>query len=87
MTERIGKYLSVEQVDPMSGRRTNRWLVRSNNDIVLGQIIWWSGWRQYVFEPVPQSIYNDACLADLRAFLQRANAEHRKRGEAPTVKP
>jgi len=36
---------------------------------LLGKIRWYSPWRQYVFEPSPDTIWNKDCLRDVSAFL------------------
>jgi hypothetical protein len=80
MSERIGKYLSVERSDYQPrGGRTSRWRILSNSGDCLGTIAWFGNWRQYIFDPAPQSTFNRDCLLDIAAYLERVNFEHRKR--------
>jgi hypothetical protein len=81
--ERIGKYLSVEQSDHQpKGGKTTRWRVMSNHGDQLGTVAWFGRWRQYTFDPVPQSTFNRECLLDIAAYLERVNKEHRERRSA-----
>lgn len=81
--ERIGKYLAVRKHAAADGRRTHRWSLVSNGGDVLGAICWFPRWRQYCFDPVENAVFNNQCLRDLAAFLERANrAHHDERREA-----
>jgi len=64
------------------GAVTRRWIIYSkSNSAVLGQIQWYSGWRQYVFFPAAETLFNDGCLRALVDFLADANAEHQTEKE------
>lgn len=78
VTERIGKYLSVRKRPADPKRCTYRWTVLSNNEIALGVVVWFAGWRQYCFEPRENTTFNNGCLCDLAAFLERVNRERRE---------
>lgn len=57
--------------------KTQRWLVRTNYQSCLGEICWYSGWRQYVFQPVGYTEYNNGCLQSITDFITRLNKEKR----------
>jgi hypothetical protein len=37
----------------------------------IGEVRWYSPWRQYVFEPEPLTVWNRDCLQDISVFLQK----------------
>jgi len=39
----------------------------------LAKIVYHSHWRQYVLEPLPGTIFNDDCLADIIQKLKTLN--------------
>lgn len=39
----------------------------------LGEIVFHHGWKQYVFEPISNTIFNDECLRDITDFIQGKN--------------
>lgn len=47
--------------------------------IVLGEIRWWSPWRQYVLFPASGSIWNDGCLEDIKHVIKALMDERKKR--------
>lgn len=57
----------VVRVCESSGYRQNVVVdVRSKSQgTVLGQIKWFSGWRQYCFFPSTDTVFNLVCLADI----------------------
>ena len=58
--------------------KTSIWEVRAKKDNgLLGEVGWYSKWRQYVFAPCPQTIYEDDCLRDIRDFLLRLEAKRK----------
>lgn len=70
-TERIGTYLRARRLPPIDGRSTWRWEILSNRGDLLGMVRWFASWRQYTFDPAPETTFNHACLTDLAAFLRR----------------
>lgn len=36
----------------------------------LGGVVWYSPWRQYVFEPSSEVVFSHDCLADIGDFLR-----------------
>lgn len=77
MSERIGKYLTVQRYG-VAGRKTDVWQVLGESGAVLGWVKWWGPWRQYTFQPEPRTVFHSGCLSDLAAFLTRENAAHRE---------
>lgn len=42
---------------------------------LLGQIVFYPAWKQYVFEPVSHAMFNDECLKDIFQVIQGKNQE------------
>lgn len=56
--------------------RTKIWEVESRRQGQrLGLIVWRNGWRQYVFEPAPGTVFSVGCLADINAFIEAHKLE------------
>jgi hypothetical protein len=56
------KYLRFSR-SPAPARKTMVWFVISqSSDVKLGEIKWHSPWRQYVFFPAPETLFNTDCL-------------------------
>ena len=59
------RYLRFERI-PFPGRKTTLWAVVSRSSgVSLGQIRWHGPWRQYVFHPAPETIFNVECMVDI----------------------
>jgi len=59
--------------------KTTVWLVVNNSSGgLLGGIEWYSQWRQYVFMPEGETIFNNGCLKDIQDFLTELNNRQRK---------
>jgi len=44
----------------------------------LAFIKWHSGWRRYVFLPLPETLYDVACMKDILDFIQELMDERKK---------
>lgn len=72
------KYLRFRQIDPGDRRKTQVWIVTAaRTDSPLGVVLWRSGWRQYVIEPEPMTVWSAGCLADVQAFIEGLMAARR----------
>lgn len=74
----IGKYLLVEELGQPPERKTKRWQVSSKSGSILGIITWHGPWRQYVFMPDPNCIFNTGCMEDLCTFIKEQMESRRK---------
>jgi hypothetical protein len=43
----------------------------------LGRIKWFGRWRQYVFFPEPETIWNPECIADVTKVIERLMEDRR----------
>lgn len=94
------KYMILVDVSRLD-RKTKRWEVHSTsypaNDVpdmgeratgrpcLLGTIAWYGNWRQYVFEPEADTLFNDGCLEAIRKALKEANHQQRQKQKAEKV--
>jgi hypothetical protein len=62
--------------------RTFIWEVRSRSGNCLGTVAWYSAWRQYVFYPDPETLYNHQCLDEIRRFVVDMTDLQKRRREA-----
>ena len=75
MNELVTKYMTFKLADQKP--RTQVWeLTNNTSGFRLGAISWYGAWRQYVFNPVEGSTFNDGCLEVIRDFLAKLNNEH-----------
>ncbi|KKM86433.1 hypothetical protein LCGC14_1279120 [marine sediment metagenome] len=60
--------------------KTNVWTVNSKNQgTLLGEIRWYSPWRQYCFYPI-NSIFNSEGLGEIKKFLDDETEKRRHDG-------
>lgn len=70
------KYIWFELMEDTG--KTQTWgVVNKSGGYRLGQILWYNGWRQYVFCPDENTDYNNTCLETIMNFLTRLNREKR----------
>jgi hypothetical protein len=75
MFERIGKYLTVEELGGKA--KTKVWIVLGSDNSPLGQIRWYGAWRQYTFWPIGTgTVLNATCLDDIAKFTRKHTGEH-----------
>lgn len=66
------EYIHFSLVTPVGekGRKTSVWDCQNNRTgSLLGCVIWEPGWRQYIYEPYPDTILSAGCLRDIVEFL------------------
>jgi hypothetical protein len=69
------EYLVFTEI-PHGGHTTKVWNVLSKrHGDLLGRIKWFGAWRQYVFQPMPATLFNRGCLADVGTFIAEQMAE------------
>jgi len=62
------KYLEFKQIPSKDSRRK---FICRNKKVggELGEIRWFSDWKQYCFFPTVQAIYSSDCLNDIADFI------------------
>jgi len=66
------EYIQFELIERKP--KTNVYLVRNivhGSD--LGRILWYGGWRQYIFEPGQSTVWSHDCLKKIEEFLLTLN--------------
>ena len=72
------KWLIIEKLPRPDNRKTDIFDVYSKDqNSILGTISWWGGWRQYIFAPNPNTIYERQCLKDISDFLNKLLEERK----------
>lgn len=66
------KWIRFEEETPRANIRTRRFVCRNQRSgDELGRVLYFAGWRQYVFEPVCDLVvFNAGCLRDIAQFLE-----------------
>lgn len=61
-----------------AGKKTQVWRVHAiRNLAILGTIKWFGRWRQYVFHPEGDTIFNAGCLRDIADRTEELSKSHR----------
>jgi len=59
--------------------KTRRWgVLAKDNGTKLGEVRWFSQWRQYAFFPEPRIVLAGSCFIDLAAFIKAVMDARRK---------
>lgn len=66
----LSNWLAIERTAPRKpSQKTVTWIVRGKRSgILLGRIHWYGPWRQYVFYPEPETLFNGGCLREIASF-------------------
>ncbi len=76
----LKKYLKFRIIEQKP--KTNVYSVNNNDNIQIGTIYWYSGWRRYIFESFPEIMIDQACLDEMSRFigdLMKQRIEERKK--------
>jgi len=65
-------FIKFEQHPDHPARKTNIWDVKTNDGFPLGNIRWYSPWRRYVFNPVPNTVFDSGCLTAIVSHIDTA---------------
>jgi hypothetical protein len=66
----MSEYLNFVKLVPKPGIKTEIWGIESRRSgDLLGIIQWYGPWRQYVFFPSEETLFNSGCLMDIREFI------------------
>ena len=67
-----GKWIDFRLHGISPSGKTKTWVVQNReNSTVLGRIEWFSRWRKYTFQPYPDMVFEETCLADISEFIQQ----------------
>lgn len=72
------KYKFIHMVKVAEKPKTSIWSCRNNRSgEELGTIKWYGPWRQYCFFPLPNCIFNNGCLEDIKKKISELMAQRR----------
>ena len=71
----IGQYLDVKKLPQPPNRKTAKWQILTKRGDILGLVVWYSGWRQYIFQPAANTDYSFGCLKDIANFIKQQRPE------------
>ena len=72
----VGKYLNAVDRPGTPGHKTKVWeIIGARGGMALGEVRWLGPWRQYVFSPGPDTLFNAGCLEDMAKFLMSVKNE------------
>jgi len=63
------RYIHAEPMKSPNSRPAYA-IVNTQSDNDLGGIVWYQGWRQYVFRPNEGTEYNAGCLQSIVQFME-----------------
>jgi hypothetical protein len=71
------QYLLFEK-QTHNNRKTYIVNVKNKNGLLLGEIMWFSQWRRYVFYPSTNKIlFDETCLSDIKDYIHDLMEERR----------
>ncbi len=80
------KWITFEQCTESKNHKTRVWrVVAKQGNQPLGLVLWYSGWRKYVFAPDTGSEYEQDCLRDIAEFIESATREHYENAKAKAL--
>ena len=66
------KYKFIHFVKIADKPKTSVWSCRNNkSNAELGEIKWYSEWRQYCYLPTIPAVYNVSCFEDINDFIKQ----------------
>ena len=77
------KYLAFAIPDEVEGvvkKKTKEVaIINIHHEEVIGEIRWFSKWRQYCFYPYENTIWNTTCLEDVQSVIKELMDERKKK--------
>jgi hypothetical protein len=77
---RMSKWIQFVDRGIPTGKKTRIWTVHPFDGVNsnLGEVRWYSPWRQYAFYPTSLSLFEKECLRDIADFCESKTQDHRK---------
>lgn len=72
-------FLEFVKQERKKDARTDTYLIYSKMSVshVLGKISWYGPWRRYIFESMPNCIFDAACLQEITSFIENLMLERK----------
>jgi hypothetical protein len=71
------EYLKFRDVQKLDRKTKFIEVVSKQHGFILGEIRWYGAWRQYVFYPSSDSLYNWKCLSEISEYLTKMMNERK----------
>ncbi len=71
------KWIEIVEI-PHEGKTKSFNIINKSDDDTIGEIYWYSSWRQYCFYSYGNMIFSSGCLDFIIDFLKEINTKHRK---------
>jgi len=72
----MGRESYIEFVIIERKPKTNVYSVNKKDGTQLGLIFWHGSWRQYVFNPLPDTIWSHDCIEEIKNYLRYLKRDH-----------
>ncbi len=72
----MAKWIDFVNVGSSPSGKTLMFQVFTEDGTVLGEVKWYTAWRQYSFFPANDTIFEKTCLRDIAAFCELRNVAH-----------
>jgi len=78
MTMRVlGEWTTATFLGTSASRKTEIWEIRAvAGGATLGEVRWFARWRQYVFAPAVNTVWNPDCLNEVSRFVVKCTVDH-----------
>jgi hypothetical protein len=63
------KYLEFREISKLDKKTKYIQVISKLHGFILGEIRWYGAWRQYVFYPAHDTLYNRTCLSEMSEYL------------------
>lgn len=70
-------YLNFNLYGDSPSGKTLIWEVTNQGNARIGIVKWYAPWRKYCYFPGDDTLYDKECLAEISAFLDKVNREHK----------
>lgn len=67
------KYMTFRLATLKSGQKQTWDVLNKAGNYLLGELLWYAAWRQYVFRPCLNTEFNKSCLDDIAEVLEALN--------------
>jgi len=73
----LGKWTTATFLEVSASGKTKVWEIRAvAGGAVLGKVKWFGRWRQYVFAPAANTVWNPDCLNEVSRFVVKCTVDH-----------
>lgn len=75
----MSKWIEFQLRERPSGMKTDIYdIFTKDGTSYLGAIRWYAAWRKYTFQPANDTIFENQCLRDIIAFIDKLMEDRKK---------